>query len=156
MKLIIKYSDYVGASASGLCLIHCSYSILFLSQASLISISNEMLFLWQSLNFLFLSISFIAIYHSVQNSSNSYVKILFFLNWLILSALILIELFEILSIAEFYTYIAATSLSIYIYNLNYCRCEDDSCCELRLINKKTLLAQRVLIFSPSRLEPRTL
>ena len=130
MKLIIKHSDYVGASASGLCLMHCiATPILFLSQASLISISNEMLFLWQSLNFLFLAISFIAIYYSVQNSSNLYVKILFFLNWLILSALILIELFEILSIAEFYTYIAAISLSIlHIYNLNYCRCEDDSCC----------------------------
>ena len=130
MKLIIKYSDYVGASASGLCLIHCiATPILFLSQASLISISNEMLFLWQSLNFLFLAISFIAIYYSVKNSSNSYVKILLFLSWLILSCLILIELFEILSIAEFYTYIAAISLSIlHIYNLNYCRCEDDSCC----------------------------
>ena len=130
MKLIIKHSDYVGASASGLCLIHCiATPILFLSQASLISISNEMLFLWQSLNFLFLAISFIAIYYSVQNSSNLYVKILFFLNWLILSTLILIELFEILSIAEFYTYIAAISLSIlHLYNLNYCRCEDDSCC----------------------------
>ena len=130
MRLIIKYSDYVGASASGLCLIHCiATPILFLSQASLISIGNEMLFLWQSLNFLFLAISFIAIYYSVQNSCNSYVKILFFLNWLILSALILIELFEILSIAEFYTYIAAISLSIlHIYNLNYCRCEDDDCC----------------------------
>ena len=45
MKLIIKHSDYVGASASGLCLIHCiATPILFLSQASLISISNEMLF----------------------------------------------------------------------------------------------------------------
>ena len=130
MKLIIKHSDYVGASASGLCLMHCiATPILFLSQASLISISNEMLFLWQSLNFLFLAISFIAIYYSVQNSSNLYVKILFFLNWLILSTLILIELFEILSIAEFYTYIAAISLSIlHIYNLNYCKCEDDSCC----------------------------
>ncbi len=130
MKLIIKYSDYVGASASGLCLIHCiATPILFLSQASLISISNEMLFLWQSLNFLFLAISFIAIYYSVKNSSNSYVKILLFLSWLILSCLILIELFEILSIAEFYTYIAAISLSsLHIYNLNYCRCEDDSCC----------------------------
>ena len=130
MRLIIKHSDYVGASASGLCLIHCiATPILFLSQASLISISNEMLFLWQSLNFLFLAISFIAIYYSVKNSSNSYVKILLFLSWLILSCLILIELFEILSIAEFYTYIAATSLSIlHIYNLNYCQCEDDSCC----------------------------
>ena len=130
MKLIIKHSDYVGASASGLCLIHCiATPILFLSQASLISISNEMLFLWQSLNFLFLAISFIAIYYSVKNSSNSYVKILLFLSWLILSCLILIELFEILSIAEFYTYIAAISLSsLHIYNLNYCRCEDDSCC----------------------------
>ena len=130
MKLIIKHSDYVGASASGLCLMHCiATPILFLSQASLISISNEMLFLWQSLNFLFLAISFIAIYYSVKNSSNSYVKILLFLSWLTLSSLILIELFEILSIAEFYTYIAAISLSIlHIYNLNYCQCEDDSCC----------------------------
>ena len=79
MKLIIKHSDYIGASASGLCLMHCiATPFLFLSQASLISVSNETLFLWQSLNFLFLTISFIAIYYSAQNSSNLYVKVLLF------------------------------------------------------------------------------
>ncbi len=130
MKLIIKHSDYIGASASGLCLIHCiATPFLFLSQASLISVSNETLFLWQSLNFLFLTISFIAIYYSAQNSSNLYVKVLLFSTWLILSSLILIELFEILFVPEFYTYIAAISLSgLHIYNLKYCRCKDDDCC----------------------------
>ena len=130
MKLIIKYSDYIGASASGLCFIHClATPILFLSQASLVSVGNEMLFLWQSLNFLFLTISFIAIYYSIKNSTSFRVNTLLFLTWLIILCLIITEVFEIFSVPELYTYITAISLSgLHIYNLKYCRCKDDSCC----------------------------
>ena len=130
MKLIIKYSDYIGASASGLCFIHClATPILFLSQASLVSIGNEMLFLWQSLNFFFLTISAIAIYYSIKNSSSLYINTLLFLTWFILLCLIITEVFEIFSVPEFYTYITAISLSsLHIYNLQYCRCKDDDCC----------------------------
>ena len=130
MKLIIKYSDYIGASASGLCFIHClATPILFLSQASLVSIGNEMLFLWQSLNFFLLTISAIAVYYSIKNSSNLSVNTLLFLTWFILLCLIITEVFEIFSVPEFYTYITAISLSsLHIYNLKYCRCKDDDCC----------------------------
>ncbi len=130
MKLIIKYSDYIGASASGLCFIHClATPILFLSQASLVSIGNEMLFLWQSLNFFFLTISAIAVYYSIKNSSSLYINTLLFLTWFILLCLIITEVFEIFSVPEFYSYITAISLSgLHIYNLKYCRCDNEECC----------------------------
>ena len=130
MKLIIKYSDYIGASASGLCFIHClATPILFLSQASLVSIGNEMLFLWQSLNFFLLTISAIAVYYSIKNSSNLSVNTLLFLTWFILLCLIITEVFEIFSVPEFYSYITAISLSgLHIYNLKYCRCDNEECC----------------------------
>jgi hypothetical protein len=130
MKLIIKYSDYIGASASGLCFIHClATPILFLSQASLVSIGNEMLFLWQSLNFFLLTISAIAVYYSIKNSSSLSVNTLLFLTWFILLCLIITEVFEIFSVPEFYSYITAISLSgLHIYNLKYCRCDNEECC----------------------------
>jgi len=130
MKLIIKYSDYIGASASGLCFIHClATPILFLSQASLVSIGNEMLFLWQSLNFFLLTISAIAVYYSIKNSSSLYINTLLFLTWFILLCLIITEVFEIFSVPEFYSYITAISLSgLHIYNLKYCRCDNEECC----------------------------
>jgi len=130
MKLIIKNSDYIGASTSGLCMLHCfATPLIFLSQAAAINISPEITFLWYSLNYMFLFISFIAIYYSVKNSSNFLVKVLLYLFWLLLSALIINEGLSIFPVPELYTYISALSLSsLHIYNLKYCRCDDDECC----------------------------
>lgn len=130
MKLIIKNSDYIGASTSGLCMLHCfATPLIFLSQAAAINISPEITFLWYSLNYMFLLISFIAIYYSVKNSSNFLVKVLLYLFWLLLSALIINEALSIFPVPELYTYISAFSLSsLHIYNLKYCRCDDDECC----------------------------
>ena len=130
MKLIIKNSDYIGASTSGLCMLHCfATPLIFLSQSAAINISLDITFLWYSLNYMFLLISFIAIYYSVKNSSNFLVKVLLYLFWLLLSALIINEGLSIFPVPELYTYISALSLSsLHIYNLKYCRCDDDECC----------------------------
>lgn len=130
MKLIIRNSDYIGASTSGLCMLHCFVTpLIFLSQSAAINISLEITFLWYSLNYMFLLISFIAIYYSVKNSSNFLVKVLLYLFWLLLSALIINEGLSIFPVPELYTYISAFSLSsFHIYNLKYCRCDDDECC----------------------------
>ena len=130
MKLIIKNSDYIGASTSVLCMLHCfATPLIFLSQSAAINISLEITFLWYSLNYMFLFISFIAIYYSVKNSSNFLVKVLLYLFWLLLSALIINEGLSIFPVPELYTYISAFSLSsFHIYNLKYCRCDDDECC----------------------------
>ena len=130
MKLIINNSDYIGATSSGLCMLHCfATPFIFLSQSAAINISLDITFLWYSLNYMFLLISFIVIYYSVKNSSNFLVKVLLYLFWLLLSALIINEALSIFPVPELYTYISAFSLSsLHIYTLKYCRCDDDQCC----------------------------
>ena len=130
MKIIINNSDYIGAASSGLCMLHCfATPFLFLSQSALLNISQELTFFWYLLNYIFLAVSFIAIYYSVKNSSNLSIKVLLYLFWISLSLLILNEEFMIFSIPELYTYISALSLSVlHIYNLKYCRCDNEECC----------------------------
>ena len=131
MKIIDVNSDHVGVTASSLCMLHCFFTpLLFLSQATTVSLNQNIPFLWQSLNFLFLLISFLAVYHTVKNSSRLSVKVLLVSSWLILTSLIINEFFEISSIPELYTYASSTSLAgLHVYNLKYCRCDDEKCCK---------------------------
>ena len=130
MKVIVKNSDQIGAISSGLCMLHCfATPFLFLSQSSLIFISVDFTLTWFILNYVFLFISFIAIYHSVKNSTNRFIRIFLYLFWVVLSGLIINESLEIFSIPEAATYFSASSLiCLHIYNLRYCRCDDEDCC----------------------------
>ena len=130
MKLIIRNSDKIGVVSSGLCMLHCfATPFLFLSQSSLIFISVDFTLTWFILNYVFLFISFIAIYHSVKNSTNRFIRIFLYLFWVVLSGLIINESLEIFSIPEAATYFSASSLiCLHIYNLRYCRCDDEDCC----------------------------
>ena len=67
MKVIIKNSDQIGAVSSALCMLHCfATPFLFLSQSSLILISVDFTLPWFIINYIFLFISFIAIYRSEE------------------------------------------------------------------------------------------
>ena len=131
MKIIDINSDHIGVTSSSLCMLHCLFTpFLFLSQSTSVTLTQEIPFLWQSLNYVFLLISFLAIYHTVKNSIKLSVKVLLVSTWLILSSLIINEFLEISSLPEIYTYAAAISLSgLHVYNLKYCRCDDDKCCK---------------------------
>ena len=130
MKVIIKNSDQIGAVSSGLCMLHCfATPFLFLSQSSLIFMSFDFTLPWFIINYIFLCISFFAIYHSVKNSSSRFIKILLYLFWTVISGLIINESLGIFSIPETATYLSASSLiCLHIYNLNYFRCDNDDCC----------------------------
>ena len=130
MKLIIKNSDRLGAVTSGLCMLHCfATPFLFLSQSSLIFISLDFTLSWFLLNYVFLSISFLAIYYSAKNSTNRFIRIFLYLFWAVLSGLTINESLEIFSIPEAATYFSASSLiCLHIYNLRYCRCDNEDCC----------------------------
>ena len=130
MKTIRIYTDHLGVLYGVLCMAHCAFTpFLFLSQVQLILTYSEFPFLWNSLNILFLTLSFSAVYFSSIYSSNKYVKIMMFLFWGLLTFTILNELFELYHIQEFYAYLFATTLCVlHIYNLKYCRCVDDNCC----------------------------
>ena len=131
MKLTIQHPDTLGAINSSLCVIHCfATPFLFLTQAqtSLVELSTVPLW-WQLLNYVFIVVSFFAVFRTVKNSSNQLVKSLLWVSWGLLSALILNEEFEIMHMPELLTYFAGISLaSLHIYNLKYCQCEDENCC----------------------------
>ena len=131
MKYTLKHPDTVGAINSSLCVAHCfATPFLFLTQAqtSLVELSSVPLW-WQLLNYVFIIVSFFAIKRTVKNSSNELVKYLLWASWVLLSALILNEEFEIMHMPELLTYFAGISLaSLHIYNLKYCQCEDENCC----------------------------
>ena len=130
MKLIIRNSDRIGVVSSTLCMMHCfATPFLFLSQTSLIFMRVDLTISWYMINFIFLIVSFIAIYYSVKNSSNKFIKIFLYFFWSILTGLIINETMGFLSIPETATYLSAFSLiCLHIYNLNFCRCDNDECC----------------------------
>ena len=128
MRLTTKNSDYLGAISGVLCIIHCIITpLLFLINAELAT--KQTLLTLQVTGYVFLIISFFAVYKSALNTTNNIVKVLFFVFWSFLLFLILNESFGVFRIAETFTFISAFSLSaLHIYNLKYCQCKDENCC----------------------------
>ena len=131
MNILKLNSDYIGIISASLCILHCAFTpILFLSQSELINTHIESPLIWRLLNLMFLFISFIAVFKSVNNSTNKRVQNLLFSAWALLCFFILNELLEGFELSDFYPYSAALFLSgMHFYNLKYCNCNDSECCD---------------------------
>ena len=134
MNITFQKPDTVGAIASSLCVIHCLMTPLIFAAQSLTAVHEHSAPVWwQSLDFLFIVISFIAINQSTKNSNNISIKYALWINWFTLFFLILNEKTEWFSLAEIITYIVAFTLAgLHIYNLNYCQCKSEECCNNEL------------------------
>ena len=134
MNITFQKPDTVGAIASSLCVIHCLMTPLIFAAQSLTAVHEHSAPVWcQNLDFLFIIISFIAINQSTKNSNNISIKYALWINWFTLFFLILNEKTEWFSLAEIITYIVAFTLAgLHIYNLNYCQCKSEECCNNEL------------------------
>ena len=130
MKSIVYKPDSVGALASFLCLIHCALTpFIFISQACVVSCCKESPMWWQSIDYVFLIISFFAIFKSAKTSSNRVVKTLLWCFWGILCLLILNKSIQLFLVSHNFMYSVAILLSIlHLYNLRYCQCKTKGCC----------------------------
>jgi D-alanyl-lipoteichoic acid acyltransferase DltB (MBOAT superfamily) len=130
MKLIIQKPDVFGALASSLCVVHClATPLLFIAHSCSANGCSSTPIWWRSLDYIFLTISFFAIYQSVQTTSKKIMKYVLYTNWIILLSLILNEKQNWLVLNEALIQIAAISLSIFhLYNLKYCQCKSNVCC----------------------------
>ncbi|GAB1856869.1 hypothetical protein MHTCC0001_17050 [Flavobacteriaceae bacterium MHTCC 0001] len=130
MKLITQKPDVFGALASTLCLIHClATPFLFIAHAYAENDSIAMPIWWKSLDYLFLTISFFAVYRSTQITSKQFMKPLLWLSWIVLFLAIINEKFEFFHLPESFTYVPALTLVVlHIYNLKYCQCKTENCC----------------------------
>ncbi|WP_046757608.1 MerC domain-containing protein [Kordia jejudonensis] len=127
-------SDFIGAFTSSLCLLHCICTpFLFMVQTHAISHSVSAPFWWKILDFVFLIISFIAIYWSSKTTSKQWMKFLMWITWLCLCLFILNEKLAWFSIPEYAIYLPGIGLIVlHVYNKKYCQCKDDQCCALHV------------------------
>jgi hypothetical protein len=123
-------TDKVGIIASALCMIHCiATPFLFLAKSSSVSCCEDSPNWWSSLDFLFLLISFFAIYQVSKNSTKNLVKYAMWTCWAFLLTILLNEKIHLFSLYEYTIYFPALTLVIlHFYNLKYCQCKTDTCC----------------------------
>ena len=130
MRLLFEKSDIFGAIAGLLCMVHCILTpfVIFALQAYAVNAYEINPFWWQNLDFILLLISLISVAYSAKNSSKKIMKVALWSCWAILSILILIEKFHLLSFPETGTYISSLSLAgFHVYNLKYCQCASCEC-----------------------------
>ncbi len=130
MILIKQKPDTFGTLASSLCLIHCvATPFLFIAQTCSTTCCETAPIWWQSIDYIFLVISFFAIYWSTQTTSINWIKPLLWLSWISLLMVIVNEKLKWFPLVEAIIYIPAFVLMIlHLYNKKYCKCSTDTCC----------------------------
>jgi multidrug transporter EmrE-like cation transporter len=130
MIITTAKTDKVGIIASTLCIIHCiATPFLFLAKSCSASCCEASPKWWSALDFLFLLISFFAIYQSSKNSTKNWVKYAMWTSWAVLLAALLNQKIHPFSLFEYAIYFPALMLvALHIYNLKHCQCKTDNCC----------------------------
>ncbi|SIQ64051.1 MerC domain-containing protein [Maribacter ulvicola] len=130
MILITQKSDLLGTFANSLCLVHCiATPFLFLAQAGAATCCDGPPMWWKFLDYLFLTISFLAVLWSTQNTTLKWTKLMLWLSWSVLAVILLNEKLELIPIPEVAIYIPAIALVIlHLYNRNRCKCATGNCC----------------------------
>ena len=130
MISIKQKPDILGTLASSLCLIHCiATPFIFIAQTCAATCCDATPIWWKSIDYIFLGISFMAIYWSTKTSTNNWIKPMLWLSWFALLIVILNEKLKLFPLAEAVIYIPALALVIlHLYNRKYCKCKTDKCC----------------------------
>lgn len=129
---LLPQSDVMGAAASGLCMIHC-IATPFLFVAHTCSVTGCCTATtpgwWSFLDYLFIGITFLAVFFSARNTSKSWMKHALYASWVLLTAAIINEKMALVQLAETWKYgIAIILVGLHVYNRRYCQCKEEACC----------------------------
>ena len=122
-------SDTVGALASVLCMLHClATPIFFIASVCSLSCCNNTPLWWQSMDYLFLGISFFAIKYATKSSTNEWVIRGLWVAWAFLFFFILNIKLEWIQLSENFKFIPAFLLvGLHAYNMRFCQCKEKCC-----------------------------
>ena len=123
-------ADLIGVSASILCMLHCAATpFIFIATACSASCCKDAPFWWGSLDFIFLFISFFAVNRATQLSTKPWIKLVFWLSWLLLMGSVFLEQIGKNPDIFYLKHSAALSLiGFHLFNLVYCQYKEDNCC----------------------------
>lgn len=123
-------SDTIGATASGLCMIHCvATPFLFIVSACTASCCNMAPGWWQGFDYFFLFVSIFAIYQTSKQTTNNWIILGLFTSWLGMLFFMVNAMQQWFPLHGNFKFIPAFLLiGLHLYNLRYCQCKDKNCC----------------------------
>ncbi len=129
IKKLYHY-DSIGIIASSLCMIHCvGTPFIFIAKACSTTCCSDAPNWWIMIDYLFVIISFLAIYFISKKLTIVWLKIAFWATWVVLLFSILNHSFEITYLPKNFIYIPSfTIIALHFYNLKFCKCQGQSCC----------------------------
>jgi hypothetical protein len=127
LKLLKINPDRIGYTSAALCTVHCfATPFIFITQACSKTCCAETPVYWQAIDYLFLAISFSAVFFAVKKCAISWIKYGLIASWIFLAGSIFSESFSIFPISEYIKYISAFSLiSLHLYNHWQCSCSNE-------------------------------
>lgn len=125
----LKSADLIGSLAGGLCLIHCLITpFIFVAKACSATCCSSAPAWWHYIDYLFIAVSFVAIYLSVRNMDTKWVKTTLWTSWISLVLFTLNESFDWYSISQEIIHIPAFAIiGLHLYHMKFCYCTDESC-----------------------------
>lgn len=131
MNKIVFPRDSIGILASSLCVIHClTTPILFVVSSCSAICCSETPFWWQIIDYFFLTISFLIIYSLSHSITKKWLIASFWISWFLLLIMILNHTLNIVDLHSAFTYIPALIIILlHLYNMQYCQCQDKTCCQ---------------------------
>ncbi len=120
MKLL--NTDFLGATASTMCMMHClATPFLFIAKSCTTAACIDAPYWWYWIDFIFLSISFFAVYKTTKTNNYPSINYALWISWSVLFFIILNEYLKLLTIPEITIYFPGISLVIlHLYQLKYC------------------------------------
>ncbi|MAO71927.1 MAG: hypothetical protein CMD02_05405 [Flavobacteriales bacterium] len=128
-KLSLPF-DTIGMFAGILCTIHClATPLLFIAKACSTTCCGDAPVWWIMIDYLFLFISFTAIYFISKSLNIKWLKISFWISWIILFFTILDHSVGIFILPQNFIYLpSALIILLHFYNLKFCKCKTETCC----------------------------
>jgi len=122
--------DSIGIIASTLCIIHCIVTpFIFIAKACTATCCSDAPSWWLMIDYLFLVISFIAIFFISKKLTIKWLKNAFWLSWIVLLFTIVNHSINIIYLPKNFFYIPSISIVIlHFYNLQFCKCQNETCC----------------------------
>ena len=124
------HHDKLGIFSSALCMVHCiGTPFIFFAKACQTTCCSDAPVWWLVIDYVFLVISFIAIYHTTKKKINNWLNKLFWITWTTLLFAVIEHSFSLSLLPSYFIYIPAfLIILLHIYSLKYSKSSANSCC----------------------------
>ena len=130
MNKIFLPFDSIGIIASTLCTIHCIVTpFIFIAKACTATCCSDAPSWWLMIDYIFLIISFLAIFFISKNLTIKWLQTAFWVSWSLLLFSIANHSIDIVQLHKNFIYIPSGAIIIlHFYNMQFCKCQNETCC----------------------------